>query len=195
MGAENWDAPFVVTTTVQLFDSLFGRMPSRSRKLHRLANAVVVLDEVQALPVPLLVPILDGLRLLAEHFGTTVLLTSATQPAFQHLEVWSGRRITDIVDDPARLYEQLRRVRYEWRLDPQPTLAEVADEVATHRQVLIVVNTVRDARTLYRLLVERTGEQARHLSTRMCPVHRRACLLYTSPSPRDRTRSRMPSSA
>ncbi len=176
LGAENWDAPFVVTTTVQLFDSLFGRMPSRSRKLHRLANAVVVLDEVQALPVPLLVPILDGLRLLAEHFGTTVLLTSATQPAFQHLEVWSGRRITDIVDDPARLYEQLRRVRYEWRLDPQPTLAEVADEVATHRQALIVVNTVRDARTLYRLLVERTGEQVRHLSTRMCPAHRRAVL-------------------
>ncbi|MGH3963879.1 MAG: CRISPR-associated endonuclease Cas3'' [Pseudonocardiaceae bacterium] len=81
LAAENWDAPFVVTTTVQLFDSLFGRKPARSRKLHRLTNAVLVLDEVQALPVSLLVPILDALKLLAEHFGTTVLLTSATQPS------------------------------------------------------------------------------------------------------------------
>ncbi|MEK6443824.1 CRISPR-associated helicase Cas3' [Pseudonocardia sp. T1-2H] len=175
LGAENWDAPFVVTTTVQLFDSLFGRKPARSRKLHRLANAVIVLDEVQALPAQLLVPILDGLRLLTEHFGTTVLLASATQPAFQHLQVWQQMRITDVVDQPAAVYDRLRRVRYEWWLDPQPTLAEVADRVASQRQALVVVNTVRDARELAGLLNERGGA-VRHLSTRMCPAHRRAVL-------------------
>ncbi|MGH3567738.1 MAG: CRISPR-associated helicase Cas3' [Pseudonocardia sp.] len=176
LGVENWDAPFVVTTTVQLFDSLFGRKPSRSRKLHRLANSVIVLDEVQALPVQLLVPILDGLKLLTEHFGTTVLLASATQPAFQHLEVWRRQCITDVVDDPAEVYERLRRVRYEWWLDPRPSLRDVADRVAAERQALVVLNTVRDARTMFGLLDARAEATVRHLSTRMCPAHRREVL-------------------
>jgi CRISPR-associated endonuclease/helicase Cas3 len=179
LGAENWDSPFVVTTTVQLFDSLFGRKPSRSRKVHRLANAVVVLDEVQALPADLLLPILDALRLLSEHFGTTVLLTSATQPSFQRLSVWAPlqERITEIIPEPARLYERLRRVRYEWRLgDPAIDLAGVAEEIAGHEQALIVVNTVADARRMYRLLTERDRQAVRHLSTRMCPAHRRHVL-------------------
>jgi len=176
LGAENWDAPFVITTTVQLFDSLFGRKPARSRKLHRLANAVIVLDEVQALPIPLLVPILDGLRLLTEHFNTTVLLASATQPAFQHLAVWRDQSITDVVDDPVAVYEQLRRVRYEWWRDPHPTLVEVAARVADERQALVVVNTVGDARAVFRLLAQSTSTPVRHLSTRMCPAHRRCVL-------------------
>jgi CRISPR-associated endonuclease/helicase Cas3 len=179
LGAENWDAPFVVTTTVQLFDSLFGRKPARSRKVHRLANAVVVLDEVQALPTDLLLPILDGLRLLAEHFGTTVLLASATQPTFQRLSVWRPlqERIHEVIPDPTGLYERLRRVRYEWRLGPPMLeLSEVADEVAGHDQVLVVVSTVAAARQMFRLLRERRGEAVRHLSTRMCPAHRRAVL-------------------
>jgi CRISPR-associated endonuclease/helicase Cas3 len=176
LGVENWDAPFVVTTTVQLFDSLFGRKPSRSRKVHRLANSVIVLDEVQALPGHLLVPILDGLRLLTEHFGTTVLLTSATQPAFQHLEVWRDRDIADVIHNPVEVYQRLRRVRYEWWLSPKPTLAEVADRVADERQALVVVNTVKDARSMFRLIRDRTSAAVRHLSTRMCPAHRREVL-------------------
>lgn len=176
LAAENWDAPFIVTTTVQLFDSLFGRRPARSRKLHRLANAVLVLDEVQALPVSLLVPILDALKLLAEHFGTTVLLTSATQPKFDALAVWSALRVCTLVDRPVELFEQLRRARYEWWIDPRPNLAEVADKVADERQALVVVNTVDHARRMFRLLVERTDVPVHHLSTRMCPAHRRAVL-------------------
>ncbi|MGH3811529.1 MAG: CRISPR-associated helicase Cas3' [Pseudonocardiaceae bacterium] len=176
LAAENWDAPFVVTTTVQLFDSLFGRKPARSRKLHRLANAVLVLDEVQALPVSLLVPILDALKLLTEHFGTTVLLTSATQPAFDSLSVWSALEVTSLVDQPVELFQQLRRVRYEWWIDPKPELTEVADKVTEQRQALVVVNTVDHARRLFRLLEERADVAVRHLSTRMCPAHRRAVL-------------------
>lgn len=176
LGAENWDAPFIVTTTVQLFDSLFGRKPARSRKLHRLANAVIVLDEVQALPVPLLVPILDGLRLLAEHFGTTVLLASATQPAFQHLEVWKRQRVTDVVANPEAIYARLRRACYEWWLDPKPTVAEVAVRVAAERQALVVVNTTGDAREMFRQIKKHTRAPVLHLSTRMCPAHRKEIL-------------------
>lgn len=176
LAAENWDAPFVVTTTVQLFDSLFGRKPARSRKLHRLANAVLVLDEVQALPVSLLVPILDALKLLAEHFGTTVLLTSATQPTFDALSVWSALPVHNLVERPVELFERLRRARYEWWVDPRPDLAEVADQVAGQRQALVVVNTVDHARRMFRLLEQRAEVPVRHLSTRMCPAHRRAVL-------------------
>jgi CRISPR-associated endonuclease/helicase Cas3 len=137
---------------------------------------VIVLDEVQALPVALLVPILDGLRLLAEHFGTTVLLASATQPAFQHLRVWKEQDIQDVVADPTSVYERLRRVRYEWWLEPRPPAEEVANRVAGERQALIVVNTVADARSMFALLAQLAAGPVRHLSTRMCPAHRREVL-------------------
>ncbi|MFX0578778.1 CRISPR-associated helicase Cas3' [Nocardia nepalensis] len=181
LAAENWDAPFVVTTTVQLFDSLFGRKPSQVRKLHRLANAVVILDEVQALPTRLLLPILSGLRTLAEDFGTTVLLTSATQPHFQALSVWQGSdtrervRITEIIGDPQPLFDQARRVKYRWLLDPKPTWPQIAEEIGAQPQALVIVNSVADARTLYRL-VSQHRDDVWHLSTRMCPQHRRAVL-------------------
>ena len=87
-GVENWDAPFVVTTTVQLFDSLFSNKPSKTRKLHRLAHSVIVLDEVQAIPEHLLLPILDGLKVLVEHFAVTVVMASATQPTWEVLKPW-----------------------------------------------------------------------------------------------------------
>ncbi|MDQ3579435.1 MAG: CRISPR-associated helicase Cas3', partial [Actinomycetota bacterium] len=175
LGAENWDAPFVVTTTVQLFDSLFGNKPARSRKLHRLANAVVVLDEVQSLPVDLLEPILSALRVLAENFGTTVVLASATQPAFESIPAWRELTVTDLVVDSVALYTRLRRVEYEWRLDPRPTWEQLASEVAQCRQALVVVNTVRQARMVFRLLRE-LGAPVVHLSTRMCPLHRKVVL-------------------
>ncbi|MGX7828954.1 CRISPR-associated helicase Cas3' [Actinokineospora sp. 24-640] len=176
-GAENWDAPFVVTTTVQLFDSLYGRKPARSRKLHRLANSVIVLDEVHALPVHLLEPILDGLRLLVRYFGATVVLASATQPAFEHFAAGEKADIKPLVADPVRLYSSLKRVRYEWRLDPKPTMADIATEVAHQDQALVVVNTVDNARAMFRH-VERAkpGAELFHLSTRMLPRHRRDVL-------------------
>ncbi|RJO77683.1 CRISPR-associated helicase Cas3' [Nocardia panacis] len=181
LASENWDAPFVVTTTVQLFESLFGRKPSQVRKVHRLAGAVVILDEVQALPPRLLLPILSGLRTLVEDFGTTVLLTSATQPEFQALSEWrssqdrEGVQITEIIADPQPLFVRARRVRYEWRLDPQPTWEEIADEIAAQPQALVIVNSVADARDLYQLLADRR-EDVWHLSTRLCPQHRRLVL-------------------
>jgi CRISPR-associated endonuclease/helicase Cas3 len=178
LAAENWDAPFVVTTTVQLFESIFGRRPAQMRKVHRLANAVVVLDEIQALPHLLLPPILDALRLLCERFGTTVLLASATQPEWWQLSPLRQIPARDIIADPAPLYRALQRVRYQWWLDPRPTLAEVARRAASEQAALVVVNTVKDARAVFAALTELQAEPGMvfHLSTAMCPQHRRRVL-------------------
>lgn len=100
LASENWDAPFVVTTTVQLFQSLFDHRPAAMRKLHRLARSVIVLDEVQALADRLLLPILSALRALAECFGTTVLLASATQPSYWKLGPFRGLPVTDVIATP-----------------------------------------------------------------------------------------------
>lgn len=177
LAAENWDAPFVVTTTVRLFESLFGRRPAAMRRVHRLAGAVIVLDEVQALPHRLLVPILDGLRTLVAQFGATVLLASATQPDFWELSPFRELPATEIVPDPAALAAQLPRVRFEWRTDPSPTLDQVAEEAAAHAQALVVVNTTADAAGVYaRWRSTVPAGVAWHLSTRMCPAHRRRVL-------------------
>ncbi|MEU0440307.1 CRISPR-associated endonuclease Cas3'' [Streptomyces sp. NPDC006186] len=174
LAAENWDAPFVVTTTVRLFESLFSHRPSQTRRLHNLAGSVIVLDEVQALPDRLLAPILSGLRGLVDHFGVTVLLASATQPSFWDLSPWKGLERRAIIDDPAALFDSLRRVTYEWRTGPDVTLESIAREAAAHPHVLTVVETTRDAARFHRHL-EAAGASGTvlHLSTRMTAAHRR----------------------
>ena len=179
LASENWDAPFVVTTTVQLFQSLFDHRPAATRKLHRLARSVIVLDEVQALPDRLLLPILSALRTLAECFGTTVLLASATQPSYWKLQPFRGLPVTDVIADPAFLQASLRRVRWEWQLTPKPSLAQVAGQAAPEPQVLTVVNTTADSALLHRQLEQRRDGSLRpclHLSTRMAARHRRDVL-------------------
>ncbi|MER5738464.1 CRISPR-associated endonuclease Cas3'' [Streptomyces sp. NPDC002262] len=177
LAAENWDAPFIVTTTVRLIETIFGNTPWATRRLHRLANSVIVLDEVQALPDGLLTPILSGLRELVEHYGVTLVLSSATQPELAALNPWrSGLPQRNVVADPAPLFEQLRRVRYEWRTGPDVTLASIAAEAAEHDQALVVVNGTKDASQIHRLWFttnrnEDTG--ILHLSTRMTGGHRR----------------------
>jgi CRISPR-associated endonuclease/helicase Cas3 len=178
LASENWDAPFVVTTTVQLFQSLFDHRPAAMRKLHRLARSVIVLDEVQALPDRLL-PILSALRALAECFGTTVLLASATQPSYWTLRPFRGLPVTNVITDPASLHASFRRVRWEWQLTPKPSLDQVAGQAAPEPQVLAVVNTTADAALLHRRLEQRRDGSlgpCLHLSTRMAARHRRDVL-------------------
>ncbi|GAA3748223.1 CRISPR-associated helicase/endonuclease Cas3 [Salinactinospora qingdaonensis] len=176
LAAENWDAPFVVTTMVRLFESIFARRPSAMRKLHRLAGAVLVLDEVQALPDRLLLPILSVLRTLTEHFGTTVVLSSATQPSYWSLGPFQDLAVRDIVPAEAGLAQRARRVRYVWRLDPRPTWEEIAAEVSAEPQALVVVNTTKDAAVLHRRLKQAGAQECVHLSTRMTAEHRRRVL-------------------
>ena len=173
LAAENWDAPIVVTTTVQLFESLFADNPSRCRKLHRLANSVLILDEAQALPPGLLTPCLDALAQLAAHYGTTVVLSTATQPAFEAIPAFRQVAATEIVPEPGRYFDALRRVSWEWRSDSPLSWLRVAEIMRGERQALAVVNTKRDALNLLDALAD---PDALHLSTLLCGAHRRRAI-------------------
>ncbi|MFD0395419.1 hypothetical protein ACFQ3Z_38035 [Streptomyces nogalater] len=107
---------------------------------------------MQALPDRLLAPILSGLRGLVDHFGATVLPVSATQPSFWELSAWKGLERKAVIDDPAALFDALRRVEYEWRTGQDVTLESIAREAATHPQVPTVVGTSRDAARFHRHL-------------------------------------------
>ena len=169
LASENWDAPIIVTTTVQLFNSLFSNRTSSTRKLHNLARSVIILDEAQALPPTLLDPVLDGLRDLSENYGASVVLSTATQPAFREIKPFDDVKAHDIVPAPERHFQSLKRVRYEWRTDPPLAWEEVADIMHETPQALAVVNTKRDALALLDAL---NDENALHLSTLLCGRHR-----------------------
>lgn len=169
LAAENWDAPVIVTTAVQLFESLFANTPSRCRKVHRLAGSVLILDEAQALPTHVLEPILDALRSLTTVGRASVVLSTATQPAFESIPAFRELRPFEIVPEPRRHFEALRRVTYDWRLDKRWTWDRVADEMRAQEQALTIVNTRADAMDLLDALDD---SEALHLSTRLCGAHR-----------------------
>ena len=172
LSASNWDAEFIVTTTVQLFTSLMASNPASTRRLHRLANSVIVLDEVQALRLELVPVILQVLRELNENFGVTVLLASATQPAFWAHPAWQGLDFVDVMSYD-EFPEATQRVRYEVREDKEP-LESIAAELAAEDSALAIVSTTANARVLHELIVDRSrpGDNVFHLSTRMCNAHR-----------------------
>lgn len=173
MACENWDAPIIVTTSVQFFESLFACRTSRCRKLHNIVNSVVILDEVQLLPPDFLNPILHVLRELQKHYDVTLLLSTATQPAFHPQPHWSFVGLPDtkeIVIDPIELHNQLRRVEVSilGELGEPRDWNDVAEELNHYPAVLCVVNRRDDARILW----EKMSEGTFHLSALMCGAHR-----------------------
>lgn len=174
LATDNWDAPVVVTTNVQFFESLLGSRPGRSRKLHRIARSVVVLDEVQTLPPALLDPMLDVLRCLAEEWGVTIVLCSATQPAVGELDKPGVclPNVREIVRNPGAHFRGLERVEY---VVPEAswTWERVAQEMRMHVTVLAIVNTRADALDLLDALDD---PEALHLSTLLIPCHRKSVL-------------------
>jgi CRISPR-associated endonuclease/helicase Cas3 len=175
LAAENWDAPLVVTTSVQFYESLFASRSSRCRKLHNLARGVVILDEAQALPVDYLSPCLRALRELTESYGASLVLCTATQPAIERRSGFNiGMEVdesSEIVPDPAGLFEALRRV--EVSVEPEPVAdEELAQRLLDEKQVLCIVNTRGHAVGLSELLGD--GEESCHLSALMCAEHRAA---------------------
>lgn len=179
--AENWDAPIIVTTSVQFLESLFSNRSSTCRKLHRLARSVILFDEVQTLPINLAVPTLGALSHLAHAHGSSVVFATATQPAFEHLHesvaahCATGWKPQPIVPEPARLFAPMKRTDIDW-VEPGSPLswADVAQRISqeTQPQALCIVNLKRHARELW----EQAGSSALHLSTNMCPAHRRNTL-------------------
>ncbi len=165
MAAENWDAPIIVTTNVQFFESLYAAKPGRCRKLHNLVNSVVVLDEAQLLPPELLTPCLDALNQLVQCYRVTLVLATATQPALPKL-----LPATEIIPANMRLYERLKRtdILLPKDMKAQQDWPAVADQLQQHEQVLCVVNTRRDCYDLFKLMPAGTI----HLSALMCGAHR-----------------------
>jgi CRISPR-associated endonuclease/helicase Cas3 len=174
LAAENWDAPLIVTTNVQFFESLFGSRSSQCRKIHNIARSVVILDEAQMLPVPLLKPCLEALRELSSSYGTTIVLCTATQPAlFKSLEFKEGlENVREIIPDPTELYRAFKKIDMSY-------LSSLSDEdlakrLVNHEKVLCIVNTRRHARQIYELVGNSKGSF--HLSALMCPAHRTAVI-------------------
>ena len=169
LAAENWDAPVVVTTTVQLFESLFSNRRGKTRKLHNLAGSVIILDEAQALPAGLLSPILDGIRQLTENYGASVVLSTATQPVFELIQEFREVDAREIVPDHTRHFEMLRRVKYEFQTDKPNEWSEVAAWIHGEQNALAIVNTKRHAMELLDALGD---PEVLHLSTLLCGAHR-----------------------
>ena len=169
LAAENFDAPLVVTTNVQLFESLFASRTSRCRKLHRLAKSVIILDEAQTLPPRLLAPTLAALEELVRNYGSTVVLCTATQPAIERRD---GFRIgiadvRPIIDEPTRLHRSLRRTTVE--MIGQTPDDEIARRLKEQTQALCIVNSRRHAAAIFAALDD---PRALHLSASMCGAHR-----------------------
>lgn len=175
LACENWDAPVIVTTSVQFFESLFANRSSRCRKLHNIVNSVVVLDEVQILPPEYLNPILHAMKELHKNYGVTFVLSTATQPAFGEHKAFDfhfeGLGTTvEIMDNPDALHKAFKRVKVHVpdNLLTSCTWEDLSEELAQHPSVLCIVNRRDDCRLLYELI----PEGSIHLSALMCGAHR-----------------------
>ena len=173
LATENWDAPVILTTNVQLFESLFAARTTPCRKLHRIARSVIVLDEVQTLPVEFLKPTLRALRELVQSYGCSVVLCTATQPALEKEETFTIglENVRPIIRDVPKLFQVLKRVEVEHA--GKLTDAELAERMAEEASVLCIVNTRAHAAALYDALCVAEPEGSYHLSTNMCAAHRR----------------------
>lgn len=176
LATENWDYPIIVTTNVQLFESLFSNKRSECRKLHNIVKSIIILDEVQTLPLEFYKPIVHTLDTLHRVFGASVLFTTASQP------ILSGRiegtnpkasfdalqSVREIIPPEALLHEKLRRVELQF-LEGANSYDEIAEELGKHQKVLCIVNTRRDAKEIY----DRLPKEGicLHLSRMMCPAH------------------------
>jgi len=175
LACENWDAPVIVTTSVQFFESLFANRSSRCRKLHNITNSIVVLDEVQLLPPEYLNPILHTMKELHKNYGVTFVLSTATQPAFGGHKSFDfnfeGLGATvEIMENPVALHKAFKRVEIHVpdNLLISRSWEDLAKELTQHSSVLCIVNRRDDCRMLYELMPEGTF----HLSALMCGAHR-----------------------
>jgi CRISPR-associated endonuclease/helicase Cas3 len=177
--SENWDAPVVITTNVMFFESLFSNQPRRCRKLHNIARSVIFLDECQNIPPKFLAPTCAMLKQLTEVLGCSIVFATATQPDLDHPRLGDDAllKVHEIVPGELDLFTQLKRVRLEWP-KPGETMdwAAVAKRMATVRASLCVVNSRLGARELFQELKARKSDGTFHLSTSMCPAHRKEVL-------------------
>lgn len=178
IATDNWDAPIIVTTNVQLFESLFAAKSSACRKLHNIVNSIVILDEAQMLPTEYLQPIVSVIKVLTEYFKTSIVLCTATQPVLSG-KIGSGQNILngfnngsirELMSDPDKLFDIFQRVNIQMlgEADERQEWQKIKEIVCTKEQALCIVNTRKDCRDLHDLMPKGTI----HLSGLMCPEHR-----------------------
>lgn len=175
LAMEDWAAPIIVTTNVQFFESFYANRPSRCRRLHNLANSVIILDEAQTIPLHVLRPCLATIEELAKNYGASIMLCTATQPAVAAPAFEGGlSELRELAPEPARLHEALRRVRlaHLGTLDDDALVAALAQSP----QGLIIVNSRAHARALYRKARAAGLDGVIHLTTRQYAAHRREIL-------------------
>jgi len=165
LATENWDAPIVVTSSVRFFESFYANRPSACRKLHNVANSVIVLDEAQMIPLPHLLPCIAVLKELVTNYGCSVVLATATQSSLN--EFFDPIEPFEIVHEPKKMYAFFRRVTYEVIKDALSD-EDIAQRIGSHEQALCVVATRKRAQIVAGLI----GEGTFHLSTTMYPQHR-----------------------
>lgn len=174
LDTERWDKPYIVTSGVQFYESLFSNRPGQCRKLHNISNRVILIDEAQTIPLHLAKPILDVLETLTTDWGCTVVLMSATQPAFDRLELCHNA--VDIVEPQqvVQQYQALKRVTYRPLLESPWTWNDLAKDIieSGFENTLTVLNTTTLAREGYQSLRSLISGRCFHLSARMCPAHR-----------------------
>lgn len=185
MLSENWDVPIIYTTSVQLLETLFGAGTRGARRMHQLANSVLVFDEIQTLPVNCAHMFSNAINYLVEHCGSSVVLCTATQPLLNRVDQNKGAlRFTkedEIMPDVERLFEELKRVEVLNRRKPggwsHEEVARLAlDEVGLSGSCLVIVNTKKSAQALFQLCRQEAEIPTYHLSTNMCPAHRKEIL-------------------
>lgn len=179
LAVENWDAPLIVTTNVQLLETLFSAKTTPCRKLHRIAGSVILLDEAQTLPVELLEPTLTALRELVRNYGCSVVLCTATQPALERRPGFAIGidDVRPIIADPKALFGALKRVTVQRvrKLSEE----NLVDRLVKEHEVLCIVNTRPHAAGLFHLLSQKSAHgSVFHLSTLMCGAHRRVLLRH-----------------
>ncbi|MCL5268384.1 MAG: CRISPR-associated helicase Cas3' [Bacteroidetes bacterium] len=177
LACENWDAPIIVTTSVQFFESLFSNRPFKCRKNHNIAESVVIFDEVQTLPKEYAEPIIVMLKNVSALARTSFLFCTATQPAFMKREGFDGiENMRPLITKPEKYFKPTRRVNYELLngLEAVPLDRVVKELNREMGSFLAIVNTKSVARELFRQVKRFSGfDKSYHLSTAMCPHHRK----------------------
>lgn len=178
---ENWDAPIIYTTSVQLLETLFSGGTRSARRMHQLANSVIVFDEIQTLPIKTVHMFCNAINYLTHHCNSTVVLCTATQPLLNKVDENKGRinfdQSNEIMPDIETLFKDLKRVEVEditrpqgWETDEIAALAIA--QTNESGSCLIIVNTKKNAQAVFDACSKLTDFLVYHLSTSMCPAHR-----------------------
>ncbi|MEJ5265312.1 MAG: CRISPR-associated helicase Cas3' [Bacteroidales bacterium] len=176
LATENWDYPLIVTTSVQFFESLFSNKPSRCRKVHNIANSVVIFDEVQTLPKELVLPTLSLLRNVRTIMNTSFLFCTATQPAFEKTDQFDGiENIIPLIENPEEIFNSTKRVNYFALNNYKPIdISKLAKKVfEKESSVLCIFNTKKQTLLFFKELKNLASVRIFHLSTGMYPAHRK----------------------